>query len=190
MFLYQQVIIKCVGIFFFRGNDPDRLNRPYTAGTKCGHCPRSCKSPCYRRTCYLCTNACSYSDMWLNCGQLNQAWHEWLCNTKTVQGVERFKNCRATCECANEITWEFLTWVWTPISMHIGKSYIINAYKLWYKRSWRMFCQFPSWSKTNYLYYAVPSNPSHHESGVQISAQILFVWEAHLYRSLCPHMNN
>lgn len=101
-FLFRQVI-KCVGIFF-RGNDPDRLNRPYTAGTKCGQCPRSCKSPCFRRTCHLCTNACSYSDLWLNCGQLNQAWNEWLCNTKTKEGVERFKNCRATCQCVNEIT--------------------------------------------------------------------------------------
>ncbi|KAK4292578.1 hypothetical protein Pmani_034666 [Petrolisthes manimaculis] len=86
------------------GNNPNRLNRPYTTGTTCSLCPHSCKSPCYRHTCYLCTNACHYSDLWLNCGQLDKEWHEWLCNTKTKQGVERFKNCRATCQCVNEIT--------------------------------------------------------------------------------------
>lgn len=86
------------------GNDPSRLNRPYSEGSACSLCSGACSSPCPRRHCPLCTNACTYSDLWVNCGTLNQQWHEWLCNTKTSQGVERFKNCRATCQCVNEIT--------------------------------------------------------------------------------------
>nr|XP_045599407.1 uncharacterized protein LOC123758775 isoform X1 [Procambarus clarkii]XP_045599408.1 uncharacterized protein LOC123758775 isoform X1 [Procambarus clarkii]XP_045599409.1 uncharacterized protein LOC123758775 isoform X1 [Procambarus clarkii] len=100
------------GTTFFRyvcnycptGNDPKRLNRPYSEGEVCSLCPGSCKSLCRRNTCNLCTNACSYSDLWINCERLDYEWHEWLCNTKTKQGVERFKNCRATCQCVNEIT--------------------------------------------------------------------------------------
>lgn len=86
------------------GNDPERLGRPYTEGAPCSLCPGACRPLCSRHRCPLCTNACTYSDMWVNCGTLDQQWHEWLCNTKTKQGVERFKNCRATCQCVNEIT--------------------------------------------------------------------------------------
>lgn len=86
------------------GNDPRRLSRPYSKGKKCSMCPGSCRSLCNGRRCGLCTNSCAYSDLWNNCPTLNQEWHEWLCNTKTKQGVERFKNCRATCQCVKEIT--------------------------------------------------------------------------------------
>ncbi|XP_042206624.1 uncharacterized protein LOC121855628 [Homarus americanus] len=86
------------------GNDPGRLSRPYTEGQTCSMCPGSCRSVCHRRRCNLCTNACGYSDLWINCATLDQEWHEWLCNTKTKQGVERFKNCRATCQCVKQIT--------------------------------------------------------------------------------------
>ncbi|XP_071546720.1 uncharacterized protein [Panulirus ornatus] len=100
------------GATFFRyvcnycpaGNDPKRLSQPYTRGRICSMCPGSCRSVCHRRQCHLCTNACAYSDLWINCATLNKEWHEWLCNTKTKQGVERFKNCRATCQCVREIT--------------------------------------------------------------------------------------
>ncbi|XP_050692947.1 cysteine-rich venom protein-like [Eriocheir sinensis] len=86
------------------GNDPTRLDQPYSEGSACSLCPGACRSLCPRRSCPLCTNACTYSDLWVNCAALDQQWHEWLCNTKTANGVERFKNCRATCQCVNEIT--------------------------------------------------------------------------------------
>lgn len=86
------------------GNDPRRLSRPYTHGQSCRRCPNSCRSMCSRGQCKLCTNACTYSDLWVNCATLNKKWHEWLCNTKTSKGVERFKNCRATCQCMKRIT--------------------------------------------------------------------------------------
>ncbi|XP_068216458.1 cysteine-rich venom protein-like [Palaemon carinicauda] len=100
------------GTTFFRyvcnycpsGNDPRRISRPYTQGQTCRRCPNSCRSMCSRGQCKLCTNACTYSDLWVNCAMLNKKWHEWLCNTKTTKGVERFKNCRATCQCMKRIT--------------------------------------------------------------------------------------
>ncbi|MPD06775.1 Cysteine-rich secretory protein 1 [Portunus trituberculatus] len=94
----------CGRVWWEGGNDPGRLARPYTEGGPCSLCPGACRSLCPRRRCPLCTNSCTYSDLWVNCGTLDQQWHEWLCNTKTTQGVERFKNCRATCQCVNEIT--------------------------------------------------------------------------------------
>ncbi|XP_066941830.1 cysteine-rich secretory protein 2-like [Macrobrachium rosenbergii] len=100
------------GITFFRyvcnycpsGNDPRRISRPYTQGQTCRRCPNSCRSMCSKGQCKLCTNACTYSDLWVNCAMLDKKWHEWLCNTKTTKGVERFKNCRATCQCLKRIT--------------------------------------------------------------------------------------
>ncbi|XP_063593578.1 uncharacterized protein LOC134770534 [Penaeus indicus] len=86
------------------GNDPRRLSRPYTQGRSCRKCPDACRSVCRKPECKLCTNACAYSDLWVNCKALDLQWHEWLCNTKTRHGVERFRNCRATCQCLKRIT--------------------------------------------------------------------------------------
>ncbi|KAA0190170.1 hypothetical protein HAZT_HAZT009051 [Hyalella azteca] len=82
------------------GNDPSRLSEPYTRGRPCEMCPRACRSVCAEGQCLMCTNRCPFSDLWANCGTLANRWSEWLCNTKTAHGVERFKNCRATCQCA------------------------------------------------------------------------------------------
>ena len=48
----------------------------------------------------LCTNGCDYADMWMNCKELASQWQDWLCNTKqSIEGRERFQNCKATCTC-------------------------------------------------------------------------------------------
>ena len=53
----------------------------------------------------LCTNGCNYADMWMNCKDLESQWRKWLCETKSsVEGQERFRNCRATCTCDPDTT--------------------------------------------------------------------------------------
>ncbi|GBM15195.1 Cysteine-rich secretory protein 2 [Araneus ventricosus] len=76
------------------GNHPKRLGRPYSAGKPCEKCPGHCK---YKK---LCTNNCPYSDLWVNCVDLNSTWHSWLCNDTENA---KHKACQATCKCPNAI---------------------------------------------------------------------------------------
>lgn len=75
----------------------ERLGRPYKKGPSCGRCKGSCK---LRK---LCTNSCSYADLWVNCRELNKTWNQWLCNTNSKEGEERKRHCRATCDCHGKI---------------------------------------------------------------------------------------
>ena len=53
----------------------------------------------------LCTNGCDYADMWMNCKELAGQWRDWLCNNKqSIEGRERFRNCKATCTCDPKTT--------------------------------------------------------------------------------------
>ncbi|XP_076063883.1 cysteine-rich secretory protein 2-like [Oratosquilla oratoria] len=81
------------------GNYVESLSRPYERGPPCSKCPGHCKG---RR---LCTNSCPYGDLWINCKELDYAFHHWLCNTKSKEGMERYRNCRATCRCKGKITY-------------------------------------------------------------------------------------
>jgi len=69
------------------GNFPDRIAKPYEKGAPCSGCEDSCK---FKK---LCTNACSYADLWMNCKELNATWHDWLCKG------ENEASCLATCRC-------------------------------------------------------------------------------------------
>ncbi|XP_068226914.1 cysteine-rich secretory protein 2-like [Palaemon carinicauda] len=80
------------------GNYLESLSKPYKSGTPCSDCPGQCKAD------KLCTNSCPYGDLWVNCKELDYAFHNWLCNTKTKEGRQRFRNCRATCLCKGKIT--------------------------------------------------------------------------------------
>ena len=82
---------------FNRGNYMERLGRPYKKGPSCGRCKGSCK---LRK---LCTNSCSYADLWVNCRELNTTWNQWLCHNNSKEGLDRKKHCRATCECTGKI---------------------------------------------------------------------------------------
>jgi len=79
------------------GNFLHSLGRPYSAGAPCQGCPGHCRA---RR---LCTNACPYGDLWINCGDLARALRGWLCDTRTRQGLARRRNCQATCRCQGKI---------------------------------------------------------------------------------------
>ncbi|KAI9561935.1 hypothetical protein GHT06_012898 [Daphnia sinensis] len=79
------------------GNYMERLGRPYKKGPSCGRCKGSCK---LRK---LCTNSCSYADLWVNCRELNTTWNQWLCHNNSKEGLDRKKHCRATCECTGKI---------------------------------------------------------------------------------------
>ncbi|XP_071551268.1 cysteine-rich secretory protein 2-like [Panulirus ornatus] len=81
------------------GNFPDSLATPYERGAPCSACPGHCKAK------RLCTNSCPYGDLWVNCKELDQAFHQWLCNTRTTEGLERLRHCRATCRCKGKITY-------------------------------------------------------------------------------------
>lgn len=71
------------------GNYPDRISKPYKKGKPCSGCEGACK---YKK---LCTNACPYGDLWMNCQELNATWHKWLCHGNS------FDQCKATCLCGN-----------------------------------------------------------------------------------------
>ncbi|XP_047492033.1 cysteine-rich secretory protein 2-like [Penaeus chinensis] len=79
------------------GNYLHTLSRPYERGAPCSACPGHCKAK------KLCTNSCPYGDLWSNCKELDAAYHDWLCNTKTKEGLERFRFCKATCTCKDAI---------------------------------------------------------------------------------------
>lgn len=89
----------CLSLSDHRGNFMDTLSRPYKRGAPCSACPGHCKAK------KLCTNSCPYGDLWINCKELDAAYHDWLCNTKTKEGLERFRFCRATCSCKDAITY-------------------------------------------------------------------------------------
>uniref|UniRef100_A0A482Z676 U41-Theraphotoxin-Ct1b_1 n=1 Tax=Coremiocnemis tropix TaxID=1904443 RepID=A0A482Z676_CORTR len=76
------------------GNHPDRFDRPYTKGKPCSACPGQCK---FKK---LCTNTCPHADTWINCRELNETWHDWLCGNEQNEGHQA---CRATCACEGAI---------------------------------------------------------------------------------------
>lgn len=88
-----------------RGNRPGKLGRPYRKGKPCGMCPKNC----YAKK--LCTNSCHVADLWSNCRQLYKTWPDWLCKTRTPQGEERRKHCKATCTCKNKIFDWIKNWI-------------------------------------------------------------------------------
>ncbi|KAL3282020.1 hypothetical protein HHI36_005223 [Cryptolaemus montrouzieri] len=79
------------------GNLPDKLSFPYLKGKPC----EACEGKCHANR--LCTNVCPFADYWSNCEQLHKRWPKWLCHTKTKKGKARFKSCKATCTCENQI---------------------------------------------------------------------------------------
>ncbi|XP_046403123.1 cysteine-rich secretory protein 2-like [Ischnura elegans] len=80
------------------GNFVERLGRPYKKGEPCSGCPDHCRNN------KLCTNSCPVADLWINCGDLNSTWHNWLCNHgDSAEGQERQKSCKATCTCGGRI---------------------------------------------------------------------------------------
>ncbi|XP_050721126.1 cysteine-rich secretory protein 2-like [Eriocheir sinensis] len=81
------------------GNFLDRIGRPYDSGSPCSGCQGYCKG---RR---LCTNSCPYGDLWMNCKELQRAFPDWLCKSKTKEGLERLRSCQATCKCKGKITY-------------------------------------------------------------------------------------
>ncbi|KAL7645437.1 UNVERIFIED_CONTAM: hypothetical protein RMT77_003823 [Armadillidium vulgare] len=84
------------------GNHLSSLSTPYKKGAPCSSCEGHCKA---RK---LCKNSCSYGDIWINCKELDFAFHNWLCNSKkTKQGLQRFRHCKATCLCKNKITFPY-----------------------------------------------------------------------------------
>lgn len=86
----------------FRGNYMELLGKPYKAGTPCADCPDHCDEETQ-----LCTNSCPVADLWVNCKELNESWHDWLCRDRSKEGARRRKHCRATCRCENKIMLEF-----------------------------------------------------------------------------------
>ncbi|KFB39125.1 AGAP009085-PA-like protein [Anopheles sinensis] len=72
-------------------------------------CPRGGPrgKPFYNYVCnycpILCTNSCNTADLWANCRDLFRTWPGWLCNTATPEGLERQRNCAATCTCHGKI---------------------------------------------------------------------------------------
>ncbi|XP_058881926.1 cysteine-rich venom protein Cau1-like [Acipenser ruthenus] len=70
------------------GNDQNLLPTPYKAGPSCGDCPNACEDK-------LCTNPCSYSDMYSNCPTLKGTFG---CGHPSVLAW-----CPASCKCTNEI---------------------------------------------------------------------------------------
>ncbi|XP_045102212.1 cysteine-rich secretory protein 2-like [Portunus trituberculatus] len=81
------------------GNFLERIGHPYDSGPPCSGCQGHCKG---RR---LCTNSCPYGDLWMNCRELQRSFPPWLCNSKTKEGLERLRSCRATCMCKGKITY-------------------------------------------------------------------------------------
>lgn len=81
------------------GNHLESLSEPYKKGPPCSECPNHCKTK------KLCTNSCPYGDLWINCKELQAGFPTWLCNSKTREGLERLKMCRATCLCEGKITY-------------------------------------------------------------------------------------
>ncbi|KAG8227049.1 hypothetical protein J437_LFUL013232 [Ladona fulva] len=80
------------------GNFVERLGKPYKKGEPCSGCPSNCRHN------KLCTNSCPVADLWVNCADLNNTWHNWLCNNgDTYEGRERQKSCKATCTCGGRI---------------------------------------------------------------------------------------
>ncbi|KAA0200280.1 hypothetical protein HAZT_HAZT010797 [Hyalella azteca] len=80
------------------GNHMQAIGHPYENGTSCSACPGHCKAD------KLCTNACPYGDLWVNCKDLAKTFKGWLCDTRTRKGIIRRKHCRATCLCEGKIT--------------------------------------------------------------------------------------
>ncbi|XP_039433109.1 cysteine-rich venom protein-like isoform X2 [Culex pipiens pallens] len=81
------------------GNHEDKLGLPYRRGKPCS----SCHQHCHSKKIKLCTNTCSSADLWANCKELYKTWPGWLCNTVTPEGLERQRNCLATCTCHGKI---------------------------------------------------------------------------------------
>ncbi|XP_053665357.1 cysteine-rich venom protein-like [Anopheles marshallii] len=81
------------------GNHEEKLGIPYKRGRPCG----SCQPNCLSRKIRLCTNSCNTADLWANCRDLYRTWPGWLCNTATSEGLERQRNCAATCTCHGKI---------------------------------------------------------------------------------------
>lgn len=53
---------------------------------------------------YLCTNACQYADLWVNCQELVEHDHDWICKMDgSLDSLKRFTNCKATCTCKDKI---------------------------------------------------------------------------------------
>ncbi|KAF2367958.1 Cysteine-rich secretory protein [Trinorchestia longiramus] len=80
------------------GNHLQAIGHPYDRGPSCSACPGHCKAD------KLCTNACPFGDLWVNCKDLARTFKGWLCDSKTKKGIERRKHCRATCRCEGKIT--------------------------------------------------------------------------------------
>ena len=52
----------------------------------------------------VCINACHVADLWSNCQALENQWPQWVCGWRnTTDGLERFRNCKATCICQDKI---------------------------------------------------------------------------------------
>ncbi|XP_055599158.1 cysteine-rich venom protein-like isoform X1 [Uranotaenia lowii] len=81
------------------GNHEDKLGTPYRRGKPCG----ACKHHCHSSKIKLCTNTCNSADLWANCRELYKTWPGWLCNTVTPEGLERQRNCMATCTCQGKV---------------------------------------------------------------------------------------
>ena len=128
----KQIAMHDFSPFFVRGNFIERLGTPYVSGLPCqgckGHCGRLKRkiNPItqkrmknkYRRfrssplivsktgsnKKKVCTNACHVADLWSNCQALENQWPQWVCGWRnTTDGLERFRNCQATCICPNKI---------------------------------------------------------------------------------------
>ncbi|RXG73954.1 Cysteine-rich secretory protein 2 [Armadillidium vulgare] len=96
------ITLNWFGLQLIRGNHLSSLSTPYKKGAPCSSCEGHCKA---RK---LCKNSCSYGDIWINCKELDFAFHNWLCNSKkTKQGLQRFRHCKATCLCKNKITFPY-----------------------------------------------------------------------------------
>ncbi|KAM4834539.1 cysteine-rich secretory protein 3-like [Thomomys bottae] len=76
------------------GNFYQRRYTPYKEGKPCGLCPNDCESG-------LCTNACSYEDLYSNCKELKQLA---TCEEPMVK-----KSCCASCNCSDKIYNEPIT---------------------------------------------------------------------------------
>ena len=52
----------------------------------------------------VCLNSCPVADLWSNCQDLENQWPKWVCGWRnTTDGIERFRNCKATCLCQDKI---------------------------------------------------------------------------------------
>uniref|UniRef100_K7FZ77 Serotriflin-like n=1 Tax=Pelodiscus sinensis TaxID=13735 RepID=K7FZ77_PELSI len=69
-------------------NIANLIKTPYKSGTPCGDCPDACDNG-------LCTNPCTYSDIYSNCPYLKIVFG---CKHPTVK-----KSCQASCHCTTEI---------------------------------------------------------------------------------------